>query len=132
MVVNSDNKGSCKFGERLRIKKGDDFRLVFADKCSVADSKLIIYGRANQLGYSRLGLAVGRKLGGAVVRNRYKRVLREDFRLSRNYLPVGYDYVIIPRSCERPSGGMYQKSLRYLAERLEKRIKKRGENNAPD
>jgi ribonuclease P protein component len=45
---------------------------------------------------SRLGIAATRKLGGAVVRNRAKRVIREVFRRAR--VPEGLDIVVIPRS----------------------------------
>ena len=45
----------------------------------------------------RLGLAVTRKTGCAVVRNRVKRVVREFFRIHQTHLPQGYDIVIVPK-----------------------------------
>ncbi len=54
----------------------------------------IIY-RLNQLGYSRLGLAISRKYGNAVQRNRLKRQLRSCFRMS-NCHATGIDMLIIP------------------------------------
>ncbi len=50
---------------------------------------------ANDLPVARLGIAATRKLGGAVHRNRAKRVLRELFRRSR--IVPGFDVVIVPR-----------------------------------
>jgi ribonuclease P protein component len=52
----------------------------------------------NDLGYPRLGLAVGRRVGGAVVRNRLKRRLREIFRRHRDVFPAPLDVVVIPLS----------------------------------
>lgn len=50
---------------------------------------------ANGSGTGRLGIAATRKLGGAVVRNRAKRLVREVFR--RNKIASGFDLVIVPR-----------------------------------
>ena len=46
---------------------------------------------------SRLGLSVSRKVGGAVRRNRVKRLLREAFRLNQHRMSTGYDLVAYPR-----------------------------------
>ena len=50
---------------------------------------------ANQRAEGRLGIAATRKFGGAVQRNRAKRVIREVFR--RNKLAPGFDVVVIPK-----------------------------------
>jgi ribonuclease P protein component len=50
----------------------------------------------NSLGNRRLGMAVGRKVGKACVRNRIKRSLREYFRLNREKMPAETDMVFIP------------------------------------
>ena len=48
----------------------------------------------NDRGVGRLGIAATKKLGGAVVRNRAKRLIREVFR--RNKIAAGFDIVVIP------------------------------------
>ena len=121
----SDRVRFLKFRTFQRIKRSSDFRLVFGNHISIADGGLVVYGRVNGLKYCRLGVAVGKKLGNAVVRNRYKRVLREAFRLAQHELPIGYDYVVIPRACDFPAMNVYLKSLLNLSRRLEQRVRKR-------
>jgi len=52
----------------------------------------------NELPYCRLGLAVSRKVGNAVVRNKIKRRLREIFRKQLKDRPLQYDFVVVARS----------------------------------
>lgn len=51
----------------------------------------------------RLGLAVTRKTGGAVVRNRVKRVVRDFFRRNQKDLPLGRDIVVVPKRTLDPA-----------------------------
>ena len=53
---------------------------------------------------ARLGLSVSRRVGNAVVRNGWKRRLREAFRAVRGQLPAGQDYVVVVRAAEIPHG----------------------------
>ena len=54
--------------------------------------------RANQLPLSRFGFSIKKELGGAVVRNRIRRRLREIVRVHRTEIPAGWDIVIHPKS----------------------------------
>ena len=58
----------------------------------------MIYAKANGLTFSRLGLAVSRKIGNAVVRNRVKRRLREAVKMQLKETPLRYDFVIVARN----------------------------------
>jgi len=84
------------FGRGQRLRRGADFRAVYAARARAADARLVAYARANGLGVTRLGLSVGRRCGGSVQRNRTKRLLREAFRQARHAFPAGYDVVLVP------------------------------------
>lgn len=112
------------FGSAKRLKKSQQFNDIFSNRTSVADSHLIIYARPNQLSFCRIGLGVGKKLGNAVYRNRYKRKLREAFRLSQHQLPLTCDLVLIPRPTPTPSTQQYSQSLLALCQRLQRRLNK--------
>jgi len=85
------------FSKEERLKRQRDFALVFSEGKAVADRWLVLHARPNGLEHNRLGLAVGKKHGGAVARNRLKRLLREAYRTQKSDLPQGYDLVIVPR-----------------------------------
>ena len=61
---------------------------------SVPGFKIVV--RDNGMGHPRLGLAVSRKVGNAVVRNKMKRRLREIFRRHRDAFPYSADVVVVP------------------------------------
>ena len=81
--------------ERLSGKAAYD--RVFGEGRGFRCTRLTLIARPNGLGVSRLGLSVGRRVGGAVRRNRIKRVLREAFRLNKARLGVACDVVLVPR-----------------------------------
>jgi ribonuclease P protein component len=98
-----------------KLLKAAQFDRVFRAKRSRSDGVLVLYAIENDLGYPRLGLVVSRKVGGAVVRNRWKRCLREAFRLAQHELPPGLDLVILPRAGAVPELPRVERSLRTLA-----------------
>lgn len=86
--------------KRTRLTRTSDFQRVYRQGSSTASRFLVLHYFAQPAGGGgepRLGLAVSKKLGGAVVRNRVKRLLREAFRECAERLPEDYDYVLIAR-----------------------------------
>lgn len=91
----------------------------------VVDRRLVIWALPNVLGFTRLGLTVGRRHGGAVQRNRVKRVLREAFRLTRERLPAGLDLLVSPHPGPRLTLAEAVESLARLAAGLPERLRAR-------
>lgn len=109
------------FPKRVRLLRSSEFRRVFDAKRSVADHTLVVFGQSHQLPYARLGLAVSKKMGNAVVRNRWKRRIREAFRTQLPELPAGLDLVVLPRRGATLDTEAIHRSLRKLASRLARR-----------
>lgn len=84
--------------KRRRLSRSGDFDRVFRDGRSHANRYLVVYSfpRAGD-GDPRLGVSVGRKVGGAVARNQVKRQLREAFWACAEDLPDGHDFVVVAR-----------------------------------
>jgi len=112
------------FPKRFRLSSRSDFRRVYERRCSVSDDLVRLLGQLNELGHPRIGLSVSRQIGKAVVRNRWKRLLREALRLSRERLPGGLDLIVVPRTDEKPELQPLKNSLVDLSWRLYKRLKR--------
>lgn len=111
-----------RFLPKHHIRRSGQFDRVFKRRCSASDKRLLIFGDLNGLPHPRLGLSVSRKVGGAVVRNRWKRLIREAFRLSRTQLPQGVDLVVIPRPGVKPELAGLIGSLTRLADQVAQRL----------
>ena len=87
--------------KRSRLSRSSDFQRIYRQGSSTASRFLVLYTfkRPADAGEDepRLGLSVSKKLGGAVVRNRIKRLLREAFRGCAGQLAQEYDLVLIAR-----------------------------------
>ena len=84
---------------RNRLSRSRDFDAVYRRGKSVSSRYLVLhwFPREEGGGEPRLGLAVSRSVGSAVVRNRVKRLLREAWREVLTTVPEGNDYVLAAR-----------------------------------
>ena len=83
---------------RNRLSRSRDFDTVYRHGRSVSTRFLVLYSFAREeAAEPRLGLAVPKSVGGAVVRNRIKRQLKEIWRGRLDSVPTGRDYVLVVR-----------------------------------
>jgi len=99
VAVGGSEGGVGRRGRRQRLSRSADFDRVYREGRSHATRHLVLYTfpRADGSGDPRLGVSVGRKVGGAVERNRVKRLLREAFWAVAPQLPPQHDFVIVAR-----------------------------------
>lgn len=110
----------------VSIKRNHEFQRLYSKGKSAASPFLAVYCRRNRMGCNRLGLTVGKKVGGAVVRNRVRRRIKEVYRLHEGELVPGYDIVVVARV--RAAYSTYhqlEKSFLTLADKLG--LKRKGE-----
>ena len=112
------------FPKHHHMRSRNDFRRAYARRERAGDDVLLVFGCENELPHPRLGLSVSRKVGPAVVRNRWKRLIREAFRLAQPPLPEGIDYVVIPRQGVEPTLARVSDSLARLAVRVAQRLRR--------
>jgi ribonuclease P protein component len=111
-----------QFTKSDRLRKQPEFDRVYRGDHFAADDVLVIRARPNQLDRLRLGLSVSKKVGNAVERNRWKRRIREAFRLQKADLPCGIDLVVRPKRGATCDAHAIHRSIAKLVERLNKKI----------
>ena len=83
---------------RLRLRRTSDVRRVYDQGRSWAHPFLVLVARPNGLDFSRVGVTASRKVGGAVARNRAKRLLREAARRLYPQWESGWDVMLVARA----------------------------------
>ena len=107
-----------------RLRRKAEIDRVFRRGRSASDALLRVHALTSGGPDSRVGISCPRKLGSSVARNRWKRLIREAFRLNREGLGSGLDLVIVPL---RPPAGLkrqdVEKSLVGIVTQLKRRMR---------
>lgn len=82
---------------RQSLRRSADFRRAYRQGVSAAGKYVVVYAVQNGLPIVRTGYPVGKKYGGAVQRNRIRRLMKESVRLCQLVPGSGYDLVLVPR-----------------------------------
>lgn len=118
----SSPRHPLKFPKLVRVRSRLDFAATYERGVRISDGCLSLTALPNDRPTSRLGLAVSKRCGNAVRRNRLKRRLREVFRQSRADLPTGLDLVVQPRADTPLKLDILRQSLASLVKRAAKKL----------
>jgi ribonuclease P protein component len=109
-----------RFQQSDRLRRSAEFQRVTRRGRRAAGTAFVVLvtehdSRRGDPAKCRLGITVSRKVGGAVVRNRVKRRVREWFRTQRGSLGSGVDWVVIARA---PAAGLVREATEDELSRL--------------
>jgi len=97
-IASRPSKTGQQYPRGARIVRKADFDAVYRNGKRRSSSHFTVFLKANDLPQSRFGFSIKRALGGAVVRNRIRRRIREVVRLHREEISAGWDFVIHPKA----------------------------------
>ena len=107
-----------------KIRKNIEFRAVYKRGKSFSNQLLVLYVYKNyqnkSLNINRVGISVSKKVGKSVIRSRVKRLISESYRLNKQGLKTGYDFVFIARNAAN------DKSYTEIENALKNLLKKAG------
>jgi ribonuclease P protein component len=112
----SEPAAGLAFPREARLVRKGDFDRVYQAGKRFSSSHFTVFVRRNDLALNRFGFSIKKALGGAVVRNRIRRRLREMVRCHRQEISAGWDIVIHPKGSlhKAPFAALTQDLLRLL------------------
>ena len=101
------------------LKHGYHFRRAYKRGNFAVTRNLVVYVHKNNLDTNRLGVTIKKAIGKSVLRNRLKRLIKENYRFLEPDLKKGYDFVIVVRKNEKISTFVdIKKSMKYMFKKL--------------
>src|SRR5437660_12250836 len=87
-----------RFSRAARMVRRAEYETVYRGGARKSSAQFVVFYRANGGPRSRFGISVKKALGGAVIRNRVRRRIREILRRNSLEISLGWDIVIHPRT----------------------------------
>lgn len=84
--------------KKYRLRKNSEFRYVYDKGKSYANKYIVMFFIKNNYDYNRIGFATTKKLGNSVVRSKFKRRMKESYRLNTTKFKQGYDIIFLSRA----------------------------------
>jgi len=103
--------------KEFKVRKNSEFRKVYRNGKSFSNKLLVLYVFKNYKNkdLNRAGISVSKKVGKSVIRSRVKRLISESYRLNKESLKNGYDFVFIARySCNDKGYKEVETSMKNL------------------
>jgi len=122
--------GEATFPKHRHLRRPAEFDRVYAQRCTARSPQMLVFAALSEVG-PRIGLSVGRKHGGAVVRNRIRRLLREAFRQTQGEWPADCDFVLVPQDAKELAVAELRTTLPQLARDAARRARKKGPGETP-
>ena len=104
------------------LKKNYEFQYLLSKGTYVAGRYIVIYYKKNRLAFNKIGIAISKKTGKSVVRNRLKRLCKEAYRTIEPVMLTKVDVVILWKKSANPK----EANFFVIKEDIEKTMKKAG------
>lgn len=107
--------GSFRFTKKERITQPQDFRAAMKLGRRISSRNFVVFIRKNENEPHRLGIVTKKEVGPATFRNRYKRYIREFFRLHKERMKDSSDIILmVKKGCSIKTYREAEEELRRL------------------
>ncbi|MCX8128987.1 MAG: ribonuclease P protein component [Clostridia bacterium] len=102
------------------IKKNYEFLRIYKKGKFYVGKFIILYVLANNFSMNRLGITASKKVGKSVIRNRLRRLIKENYRMYESTIKEGYDYVFVARNTDViPVFSDIKREMKFLLKKLD-------------